>query len=92
VLCRLTLVLLIPYPWFIVVYNHSLVFIAERMLSRINKKELEAMAKRIRAATSLPDEPLKQSITPVIVAPTPTYQDEETTSELVLKRKRVKKV
>jgi len=65
---------------FTIVANPSLVFIAEIMLSRISKKELEAMAKRMRDATSLPDEPLKQSITLVIVAPTPTDQDEETTS------------
>jgi len=74
---------------FTAIANLSLVFIAERMLSHISKKELEAITKRIRATTSLLDEPLKQSITHVIVAPTPTDQDEKTTSGLVFKRKRV---
>ncbi|KAK7377719.1 hypothetical protein VNO80_03150 [Phaseolus coccineus] len=46
------------------------------------------MAKRMRAAAALPDEPLKQGKAPVIVAPNPIDQDEETTSGFVFKRRR----
>jgi len=38
------------------------------MLSKISKKELEEMAKRMRAAAKMPDESLKPKKAPEIVA------------------------
>jgi len=73
---------------FTIVINHLLVFFAERMLSKINKKELEEMAKRMRAAAKMLDESLKPKKVPKIVTETSTEQDEETASGLVFKRKR----
>jgi len=58
------------------------------MLSKINKKELKEMAKRMRAIAKMPDESLKPKKAPKIVAQTSTEHDEETTFGLVFKRKR----
>jgi len=59
------------------------------MLSNISKAELAELAKKMRVATSLPNEPLtRKRKAPTLITQTPTDQDEETTSGLVFKRKR----
>ena len=70
---------------FTIITNHSLVFFAE--LSKISKKELEEMVKRMKETAKMPDESLKKKKALKIVAQTSTEQDKETTSGLVFKRK-----
>jgi len=55
------------------------------MLSQFNKKELEEMAKRMRATTNSPKESSKMKA--LLIAPDP-IDEEEITSGLVFKRKR----
>ena len=53
------------------------------------KEVLAELAKKMRAAASLPEESLTQKRkSPAMIIYTPTDQDEETTSEIVFKRKR----
>ena len=60
-----------------------LLFLAERMLSKFTRKDLEEMAKRMRATTNTPKESLKLKA----LAQSPS-DDEETTSRMVFTRKR----
>jgi len=65
---------------FVTAINHLLVFFAERMLFNINKAELVELAKKMRAAASMPKKSLKQKRkAPVIITQAPTEQDEDTT-------------
>jgi len=69
--------------------NHLLIFFAERMLTHISKVELVEMAKKTRAAAKMPKDSLtRKKKAPVTITQAPTEQDEETTWELVFKRKR----